>query len=133
VLIQVGQYVKLSSGMFRIPLRPTPLELPAVPNGPGLTIDRALPAYVATARQTRAETAGEMTGTWGAITGSVNEPAIYARFEVEKARLSFPLNLFGAIRHARGHVTYSRADGPRIVMGIPEFPAETASAAPATQ
>lgn len=126
VLVQVGNFVKLRNGMFRIPLRATPLDVPAIPAAPLTALDHSLSVFTASARQARPETTGEMTGTWGAITGTVNEPAIYARFEVEKARLSFPLSLVGAIRHARGHVTYSRVAGPQLVMGIPDFPVQTA-------
>jgi hypothetical protein len=142
ILVQVGDAVKMSSGMFSVPLRPTPLARPAmaaiVPGvQPSLAIDRTAPEYSASTDTLHAATAGELPGTWGALTGSLNDPAIFARFEVAKERLRFPLNLFSAVRKARGHVIYSRANGPQIVMGIPDFPTApagtpTASVTPRT-
>lgn len=127
VLVQVGDAVKMKSGIFSVPLLPTPLERPAIPADAPSDVDRAQPAFTASADQARAATIAELPGTWGTITGTLNDPSIYARFEVAKKQLSFPLSLFSAIRHARGHVTYTRANGPQIVMGIPDLPVQTAS------
>ncbi len=138
VVVQVGDAVKLKSGIFSVPLRPTPLaQLPATTIIPGvqpsLAIDRDAPEYRTSAAMMNVGTANEMTGTWGVIIGTLNDPAIYARFEVEKSKVGFPLKLFSAVRNARGHITFSRAGGPRIVMGIPEFPiASTPTARAAT-
>lgn len=131
VVLQVGDGVKLAKSLFRIPLRPSPLPRPDLPHIvpgvlPSLTIDPAQPEYRYNAAMLHPGTAAELPGTWGVITGHVSDPQLYARFEVDKGRLGFPLNLFGSIRRARGHVTYTRASGPRIVMGIPDFPRPTA-------
>jgi hypothetical protein len=131
LVVQVGQYVRLIKGIIHLPLQPTPLDPPVMPTltagAPSLDIDRDLPAYDYSAAMLHPETASEMTGTWGTVTGTLDNPKLYARFEVEKKRLRFPMSLFGAVRHAKGHVTYTRADGPKLVMGIPDFPMQAAA------
>jgi hypothetical protein len=137
VVLQVGENVRLAKSILRFPLRNTPLprpEVPAVIPGvlPSLEIDPDDRVYDYNAEMLAIGVAGEMSGTWGAITGTLEDPRLYARFEVDKSRLKFPLNLISSIRKARGHVTYTKAEGPRIIMGIPEFPT-TAEASTAEQ
>jgi|GEM_PF-2260903 len=130
IAVQVGDGVKMSKSIFSVPLRRTPLAYPGLslqPDGMPLPV-LAMISYDEMIRN--AGTADEMTGTWGTITGTLNEPQVYARFEVNKGKLSFPLNLIGSVRHARGHVTYTRAGGPQIVMGIPDFPTKEAKTPP---
>jgi hypothetical protein len=126
VAVQVGDSVNISKSIFSVPLRRTPLPYPAFALQSGATSLPVLSMVSYDNMLRHAGTANEMTGTWGTITGTLNDPQVYARFEVDKGKLSFPLNLIGSVRHARGHVTYTRAGGPQIVMGIPDFPVEEA-------
>jgi len=130
VAVQVGDGVKLSKSIFSVPLRRTPLAYPGLTLQSGETPLPVLSMISYDDMIRNAGTASEMTGTWGTITGTLSDPQVYARFEVDKGRLSFPLNLIGSVRHARGHVTYTRAGGPQIVMGIPDFPVEEAKTPP---
>ena len=126
IAVHVGGGVKISKSIFSVPLQSTPLPLPEIVVAPGAMAPPGVSLDAYDAMFSRAGTANELTGTWGAITGTLNDPQVYARFEVDKHHLAFPLSLIGSVRHARGHVTYTRADGPRIVMGIPDFPTENA-------
>ncbi|MHB9132440.1 MAG: DUF748 domain-containing protein [Armatimonadota bacterium] len=140
VVLQIGDGVKLAKSLFRIPLRSTPLpplQLPQIIPGvqPSLDIQPGQREYEYNAAMLNPDSPAELPGTWGVIVGSLNDPHLYARFEVNKDKLSFPLSLFSSIRHARGHVTYSKAAGPQLVMGIPDFPVKPAAnqaAVPAT-
>ncbi len=131
LVIQVGTQVKMSKGMFSVPLRPTPLPKLTVAEGPTTPVADGA-AYRYHSEMLHPGTNEETTGTWGVVTGLLNDPRLYARFEVDKGRLSFPLNLIGSVRRAKGRVTYSLADGPRIVMGLPDFPSQSAKT-PATE
>ncbi len=117
LVLQAGQGVRIAQGMFTVPLTPTPLPWPTV------HADVA-PAY--TANMLNPGVQGELAGTWGVVTGTLHNPQVYGRFEVDGKRLSFPLSLFAGVRHARGHVTYSQAAGAKIVMGIPDLPVQVA-------
>ena len=133
VLLQVGDGVKISRGLFTVTLRPTPLPRPPLPavagdTPPDLTVHPGQPAFADLAAAQHPG-AGEMTGTWGTLTGTLSDPRLYARFEVDSGKLSFPLNLFSSVRNARGRVTYSRADGPNIAMGIHDPAAASTTAA----
>lgn len=136
IVLQVGERVTISKSIVRLPLRMTPLPwvLAAEPAGvqPSLDIDRGNPAYGYSAAMLNPGTSAELPGSWGAVMGSFENPQIYARFEVDKKRLSFPFNLIGSISKARGHVTFSLAEGPRITMGIPDFPQAPAPAKAST-
>lgn len=136
LVLQVGERVKMAKSIFRIPLRSTPLPRPGVPSvlpgvNPNLQIAREAREYAYNASMLNPGTAAELPGTWGVVTGSLQDPRLYVRFEVDKKKLSFPLNLIGSVRRARGHVTFNLADGPQIVMGIPDFPAQPPSPTPA--
>ena len=133
IVVQVGDRVKIAKSIVRLPLKPTPLPWPdglQVTPGtqPSLDIDRSAPAFADNADMLHSGTSAELTGSWGTVTGTLNNPQVYARFEVNKNKLAFPFNLFGSIRNARGHVTYSMATGPQITMGIPNFPTPQAKA-----
>jgi len=139
VAVQVGGGVKMSQSIFSVPLQQTPLPFPDLGMTPETTIPPAVSLDAYAPLFSQAGAANEVTGTWATISGTLSDPQLYARFEVDKHELSFPLNLIGSVRHAKGHVTYTKADGPKIVMGIPTFPTAPAptpvaatSTAPAT-
>jgi len=129
VAVHVGNAVKMSQSIFSVPLLPTPLPFPDLAVTSETTILPYVPLDAYAPLFSRAATAREMTGTWATVTGTLSDPRLYARFEVDKEHLAFPLNLIGSVRRAKGHVTYTKADGPKIVMGIPKFPTEPATAA----
>ena len=130
LVLQVGDGVKVSRGLFTVALRPTPLPWPALPvvtgnTPPTLTVQPDQPAYAEDAAQFTPG-AGETPGTWGVLTGSLADPHFYARFEVGK--VGFPLNLFSSIRNAKGRITFNQADGVHFVMGIHDAPTTAATA-----
>lgn len=134
VVLQIGEGVKMAKSILRLPLRPTPLPwpqltVPTTDSQPSLQINRNDPAFNYNASMLNPGTSAELSGTWGVVTGSLDNPQLYARFEVDKKKVGFPFNLFSSITKARGHITYSMADGPSITMGIPDFP----QPAPSTQ
>ncbi|HEY3416982.1 MAG TPA: hypothetical protein VGM23_08880, partial [Armatimonadota bacterium] len=133
IVLQVGEQVKLAKSIIRLPLRPTPLPVPPVSTAtqPG-AIQQNLPAFNDSAAMLSPDTSGEASGTWGVLTGSLNDPRLYMRFEVAKEKLTFPLSLIGSVRHARGHVTFSFTDGVHLAMGIPDFPEAQAAQAKAS-
>jgi hypothetical protein len=112
LVLEAGPGVRVAKSILRIPLRPTPLALPPMVAGP---LDRSHPAFATTADLLRAGHPDELSGTWGLVTGSLDAPRVYARYEVDKGRLKFPLNLIGAIRNKHGHVTYDLQDGVRML------------------
>jgi len=129
LLLQVGEGVKVSRGLFTVSLRPTPLPRPSLPvvagnTPPSLVIQPDQPVFAEDATQTHPG-ASEMPGTWGTLTGSLADPHFYARFEVGK--VGFPLNLFSSIRNTKGRITYSQASGVQLVMGIHDPAPATAS------
>ncbi|MHB9026664.1 MAG: hypothetical protein ACYC7E_21235 [Armatimonadota bacterium] len=129
VVLQVGPKVKLAKSIIRIPLRETPLSAPPISTATEPTaIQQDHNAFDYNAAMLAPGTQDESSGSWGVLTGSMNDPRLYMRFEVAKERLPFPLSLIGSVRRARGHVTFSLADGIHLAMGIPEFPEERVAA-----
>jgi hypothetical protein len=115
LVLQAGEGVRIAQGIFSVPLKPTPLPWP--------TADAGM-AYNATMLNPGDRT--ERPGTWGVVTGSLYNPQVYGRFEVDGKKVAFPLSLFSGVRRARGHVTYSMATGAKVVMGIPDLPVQEA-------
>ena len=121
IVLQIGSGVKLAKGIVRLPLQATPLPWPSLT--PAMAINPQEAVYSENADMLHPGAPAELPGTWGVITGSLENPQVYARFEVNKKKLAFPFSLIGSARNARGHITYSMTDGPHVTMGIPNAPA----------
>jgi len=129
MVLQVGSGLKVSKGMFSVPLQSTPLppvvlsDMTAPDTTPRLDTRQQAAGYDWNADMLNPGTSAEAPGTWGAVTGTLSDPHLYARFEVNKGKLSFPLNLFGSVRNARGHITYTLGEGAQVTMGTDNMPA----------
>jgi hypothetical protein len=108
IAVQLGEGVKVAQGVFKAPLRPSAPPL----------IAQASAARTPTSPTGAIPTAQSVqTGTWGVLDGTLNAPRFFARFEVDKERVRFPLSLFSKVRNARGHLTFTFAEGAHLVMG----------------
>ncbi len=121
LVLQIGDGVKMSKGFFEIPLQKTPLPPAAVAvilpgDLPAATLPHTVNGYQWHAEMLHPGSRSELPGTWGAITGTLFDPHVYARFAVDAQHLAFPLNLLNSVRHARGSLTFSLAQGARLVM-----------------
>ncbi|HEY3379744.1 MAG TPA: hypothetical protein VGL77_19895, partial [Armatimonadota bacterium] len=135
LVLQAGEHLKLAKGIVRLPLQATPLPWPepiaTSPGAPMPDVPHTAAVFAYNATMLNPGTAAELPGSWGVLTGTLENPLLYARFEVNKHKLAFPFSIIGSARNARGHVTYNMADGPQITMGIPDFPVSKVASADA--